>query len=221
MREFVTDDLITNLRVTRQVSFTKRGLVTKSFTQFIPNEDDEQTTVADKLQFDIPDYVNYNNERSTSEGAGYYVYDYIREIHDDGHEIIIFNTSVEMHFDITRACDANCMTDYFYFKQNIRDASISEVSIRVKDDYTEGAIANLYIDSNIVSTINLSPTESDTYNGEIVNLPEDLPTDSLHKIELIIVGNTDANARAEVTISFDSEPDNYEHDEDEEVTEDA
>lgn len=219
MREFVTNDLISNLRVTRQLSFTKRGLVTKSFTQIIPNVDDEDVTVADKLQFDIPDYVNYNNERSRSEGAGYYVYDYIREIHDDGHEIIVFNTSVEMHFDITRSCDAKCMSDYFYFRQNIRDATISEVSIRVKDDYTEGTVANLYIDSDIISSIDLSPKESEIYTGEIINLPEDLPKDSLHRIELVIVGNTDVNARAEITISFDSEPDSYKYDE--EVTEDA
>ena len=150
MREIVSEDLMSKLRVVRQISFTSKGLVTRSYTEVIPDEVINKKLINNTTFIDIPDYVNYNSELSTEEGGGVFVYDYERKIHDDKHEIICFNTSIDTRFEYERDCNNVGIEEYFYIKQTLEDITLYHINIHVKDPYSEGTVANVYLDDNII-----------------------------------------------------------------------
>lgn len=220
MREFVTEDLISKLRVTKQISFTRRGLVTRSYTEVIPDEVFEQVLTNDNAIIDIPDYVNYNAELSTEDGAGVFVYDYERQFHDDKHEIICFNTSVETRFGYERECNNIGIVDYFYIKQTLEDVRLYHINVHVKDPYSEGTIANIYLDNDIIAEIPLGSEDTELGDPFTGVFDMEYPVGVIKKLDIVIVGNTNDNARSEFMFTFDSYPEKI-VDAEEEVNEDA
>jgi len=222
MREYITDDLISKLRVTKQLSFTKRGLVTRSFTEIIPDSIFNTMVKNNDTFIDIPDYVNFNSDLSTEAGGGVFVYDYERQMHDDNHEIICFNTSVATRFEYERDCDDKGIEKYFYIKQTLEDISIYHIHVHIKDPYSEGSVANIYIDDNIVVSIPLGSEDIDMGDPFTGVQYLDFPIGTVNKMDIVIVGNTNINARSEFTITFDSAPEvEYDDVDEEEVNEDA
>ena len=197
-------------------------MVTRSITELIPDDLFEQKLTANNAIIDIPDYVNYNAELSTEEGGGVFVYDYERQIHDDTHEIICFNTSVATRFEYERDCNNIGIEKYFYTKQTLEDITLYHINVHVKDPYTEGSVANIYVDDDIIASIPLSNIDvdiGDPFKGVYIF---DFDIGMINKIDIVITGNTNVNARSEFTFTFDSAPDKIiENINDEEVDEDA
>ena len=214
MREIVTEDLISKLRVTKRLSFTKKGLVSRSFTEIIPDEAIKQMlSNDDSLNIDIPDYVNYNKDLSSEAGGGTFVYDYEREYHNDGHEIICFNTFVETRFAYERLCNNIGIEEYFYVKQTLEDVTLYHINVHIRDPYSEGSVANVYIDDTIVAEIAMADTDvelGDEFNGVYCL---EYPVGTVNKVDVVIVGNTNINARSEFTFTFDSYPEQFFDDE--------
>lgn len=225
MREFITEDLISKLRVTRQISFTKRGLVTRSYTELIPDEVIESKITSNDTLIDIPDYVNYNPELSTEEAGGVFVYDYERQIHDDKHEIICFNTTIDMTFEYERDCNNLGIVDYFYIKQTIEDVIISNINVHIKDPYSEGTVANIYVNDDIIVTIPLGVDDVNIDGDYGVVHSFDFDIGTVCKMDIVVVGNTNPSARSEFSFIFNSSPEKIRdmevNEDDEEVNDDA
>lgn len=199
VREIIEDDLISGLRSRTQIRLTGHGIEKTLITEIIEPE---------KEDVDDVEYENFDEEKSSLNGGGIFVYDKAIRVSADGHKIYSFNDTVITNFSFTFDCnDKGYVDNHFFMQHNVRDVTLSSMSFLEIDKYSEGSELVIICDNELVARIAIADMTTEEYQSLFINFGGYAKTkDYRSKWEIYISGNTNSYARGKFIMNCVSQP---------------